>query len=162
VLTVHLDEGLPYRLGDVRFRSSDPTAPLVFSNEELRKLIQLREGDLFSVEKIREALDAMKELYGSHGYIDFVVSPLTDIDDEPARVSLVMEVDQLKQSRVGKIEVFGLNPAREEPTEVEAEAGRHLQQRRDSELPQRPQVVSAKRALIGGRRIPPQRKRWQG
>jgi outer membrane protein assembly factor BamA len=91
-----------------------PTAPLVFSNEELRKLIQLREGDLFSVEKIREALDAMKELYGSHGYIDFVVSPLTDIDDEPARVSLVMEVDQLKQSRVGKIEVFGLNPAREE------------------------------------------------
>jgi outer membrane translocation and assembly module TamA len=44
VLTVHLDEGLRYRLGDFQFRSSDPTAPLVFSNEELRKLIQLREG----------------------------------------------------------------------------------------------------------------------
>jgi outer membrane protein assembly factor BamA len=113
-LTVHLDEGLQYRLGDVGFRSSDPTSPLVFSNEELRKLLQMREGDLLSVDKIREALDAMKRLYGSHGFIDFVATPITYIDDERARVSLMIEVDQQKQFRVGKIEVFGLNPALEE------------------------------------------------
>jgi hypothetical protein len=114
LLTVHLDEGLQYRLGDVGFRSSDPTSPLVFSNEELRKLLQMREGDLLSTDKIREALDAMKRLYGSHGYIDFVASPLTEIDDERGRVSLMMELDQQKQYRVGKIEAFGLNPALEE------------------------------------------------
>jgi len=113
LLTVHLDEGLQYRLGDVRFRSSDPTVPLVFSNEELRKLLQMREGDLLSADKIREALDAMKQLYGSHGYIDFVASPLTNIDDERGRVSLTIEVDQQKQFRFGKIEVFGLDPQTE-------------------------------------------------
>jgi hypothetical protein len=110
-LTVHLDEGLQYRLGDVRFRSSDPTAPLVFSNDELRKLIQMREGDLLNIDKIREGLDAMKQLYGSHGYIDFVATPITYVDDERGRVSLVIEADQQKQFSFGKIEVFGLNPA---------------------------------------------------
>jgi outer membrane protein assembly factor BamA len=113
LLTVHVDEGLQYKLGDVQFRSSDPAVPLVFSSEELRKLIQMREGDLFSVAKIREALDGMKEFYGSHGYIDFVVSPITYIDNERGRVSLMMELDQQKQFRLGKIEVFGLDPRAE-------------------------------------------------
>lgn len=113
LLTVHVDEGLQYKLGDVQFRSSDPAVPLVFSSEELRKLIQMREGDLFSVAKIREALDGMKEFYGSHGYIDFVVSAITYIDNERGRVSLMMELDQQKQFRLGKIEVFGLDPRAE-------------------------------------------------
>lgn len=112
-LTVHLDEGLQYRLGDVGFRSSDPTALLVFSNDELRKLIQMREGDLLSAEKIREGIHAITELYRSDGYIDFVLTPLIDIDDQRQRVSFVMEVDQQKQFRFGKIEVFGLDPQTE-------------------------------------------------
>jgi outer membrane protein assembly factor BamA len=91
-LTVHVDEGLQYKLGDVQFRSANPAAPLVFSDDELRKLIQMRDGDLLSVDKIREALDAMKALYGTRGYIDFVASPLTYVDNERGRVSLIIEV----------------------------------------------------------------------
>ena len=111
LLIVHVDEGLQYRLGDVQFRSIDPDSPLVFSDEQLRELIPIREGDLFSVEKIRKALDAMKELYGTYGYIDFVVSPTTNIADDRPRISLVMEIDQQKQFHVGTIEVFSSNPA---------------------------------------------------
>jgi outer membrane protein assembly factor BamA len=122
-LMVHLDEGLQYRLGDVGFRSSDPTAPLVFSNEELRKLLQMREGDLLSADKIREALDAMRRLYGSHGFIDFVATPITYIDDERARVSLMIEVDQQKQFRFGKIEAFGLDPQAENLLKSTLKAG---------------------------------------
>jgi outer membrane protein assembly factor BamA len=107
LLTVHVDEGLQYKLGDVRFRSADPAVPLVFSNEQLRKLLQIREGDLFGVDKIREALDAIRDLYGSHGYVYFVASPLTDIDNERGRVSLIMELDQQKQFRLAKVEIFG-------------------------------------------------------
>jgi len=112
LVIVHVDEGSQYRLGSVQFRSSDPDDPLVFPLEELRKLIPMSEGDIFSAEKIREGLDALKLLYGSEGYIDFVVEPLTEIDDgSEHRISLVMELDQQKQYRVGKIEVFGPNPA---------------------------------------------------
>jgi len=112
LVIVHVDEGRQYRLGSVQFRSSDPDVPLAFPPEELRKLIPLSEGDIFAAEKIREGLDALKLLYGSEGYIDFVAEPLTDIDDgHEHRISLVMELDQQKQYRLGKIEVFGPNPA---------------------------------------------------
>jgi Surface antigen variable number repeat len=110
LVIVHVDEGVQYRLGAVQFRSSDPDVPLAFPTEELRKLIPMSEGDIFSAEKIRESLDALQHLYGSEGYIDFVAEPLTDIDESRQRISLVMELDQQKQFRVGKVEVVGSNP----------------------------------------------------
>jgi outer membrane protein assembly factor BamA len=111
-IIVHVDEGAQYRLGSVQFRSSDPDDPLVFPPEELRKLIPMNEGDIFSADKIRKSLDALRDLYGSDGYIDFVAAPLTEIDDgSEHRISLVMELAQQKQFRLAKIEVFGPNPA---------------------------------------------------
>jgi outer membrane protein assembly factor BamA len=107
LLTIHADEGHQYELGSIQFRSSDPTFPLIFSTAELRNLFKIHEGDILSAQKIRDALDALKELYGSRGYIDYVATPLTDIDDETGRISLIMELDQEKQFRLAKIEVFG-------------------------------------------------------
>jgi Surface antigen variable number repeat len=109
-LTVHVDEGSQYRLGSVRFRSSDPDDPLAFPPEELRKRMSLAEGNVFSVEKIRESLDELQRLYRSTGYIDSVVEPLTEFDEVRRRISLTMEVTQDKQFRVGTVEVFGLDP----------------------------------------------------
>lgn len=137
-ITAHVDEGLQYRLGRVEFRAdSDPNSddygtpgkPLprrkpssedtpdsielaarpVFPLEELRNLIPLQEGDIFSAEKVREGLDALKRLYGAHGYIDFVAEPITDIDDERQTVSLLFDLAEEKQYRIGKIEVYGLD-----------------------------------------------------
>jgi len=110
LLTIHADEGHQYELGDIQFRSSDPTVPLIFSTAELRNLFKMHEGDILSAQKIRDALDALKELYGSRGYIDFVATPLTDINDETGRISLIMELDQEKQFRLAKIEVLGTDP----------------------------------------------------
>lgn len=110
LLTIHADEGHQYELGGIQFRSSDPTAPLIFSSTELRSLFKMHEGDILSAQKIRDALDALKELYGSRGYIDYVATPITDIDDETGRISLIMELDQEKQFRLAKIEVLGTDP----------------------------------------------------
>jgi len=106
-LTVQVDEGLQYGLGDVGIRSSNPDDPLIFSNDELRKLIHLQAGDILSARKIREALEAISDLYRSDGYIDCVVTPIMDMDDQNHRISLMMEIDQEKQYRLGKVEVFG-------------------------------------------------------
>ncbi len=114
VVTIHVDPGQQYRLGGVRFRSSDPDDrdTLAFPLAELRKLIPLQEGDIFNVTKVRESLDAMKKLYDSHGYVNFVAIPETEVDDATQRISLVMELDQGKQFRVGKVEVLGLAPGK--------------------------------------------------
>jgi outer membrane protein assembly factor BamA len=108
-IVAHINEGPQFRLGDVQFRSSDPGEPLAFRPEELRRLIPMSEGGILSASKLREGLDALRNLYASHGYIDFVTTPLTEIDDSRQRVSLVMEVDQQKQFRVASVEVHGLD-----------------------------------------------------
>jgi len=110
LLTVHVNEGLQFRLGDVGICSSNPDDPLIFSSDKLRKLIHLQAGDLLRAKKIREAIDAITELYRSDGYIDVVLTPIMEMNDQNHRISLVMEVDQEKQYRVGKVEVFGPNP----------------------------------------------------
>lgn len=114
LVTIHVDPGQQYRLGSLGFRSSDPDAPetLAFPQEELRKLIPLQEGDIFNTTKIRESLDAMKKFYDSHGFINFVATPITDVDDVALRISLVMELSEDKQFRVRKVEVFGLKPSK--------------------------------------------------
>lgn len=113
VLTIHVDAGMQYRLGNVAFRTSDPDDPLVFSAAELRPLLDLQEGDVFNTTKIRESLDAMKRRYGENGYFNFVATPNTEVDDSTRRISLIFEFDQGNQFRISNVEVYGLDPARE-------------------------------------------------
>jgi len=88
-------------------------AELAFPPEELRKRVPLSEGELFSTRQIREGLDALKHLYGSYGYLNFVATPLTEVDDGSGMISLIMELDEGRQFRVRKIEVQGLDPQTE-------------------------------------------------
>jgi len=113
-LIITVDEGLQYRLESVQLRPVDPeTATALFPPAELRKAIPLRDGDLFDVSKIREGLDALRRLYSSEGYIDFTAMPVTDVDNEGQRISLIIELDEQKQFRVGKVEILGLAPKTE-------------------------------------------------
>ena len=107
----YLGETIEYSsLHACRSTLEDPT--LLFAPEELRKLIPLQEGDIFNVTKIREILDTMKKFYDSHGYINFVATPITVVNDVALRISLVMELSEGKQFRVRKVEVFGLKPGK--------------------------------------------------
>jgi hypothetical protein len=112
-LSVRVDLGLQYRLGIVQFRSADPDRPLVFSAERLRELVSMHEGDIFDTSKLRQAFENLKDLYAPSGYIDFTPTPNFDIDDEQKRINLILELDQEKQYRVGRIEFLGNNPAAE-------------------------------------------------
>ena len=109
-VTVRVDEGMQYRLKDVSFRSSDPDTPLVFPPERLRRLILLQDGDIFSVDPIRNGLEALRKLYGAYGYIDLTVTPFMDVDDFTQTISLRLELDNQRQFRIGKAEVWGPNP----------------------------------------------------
>jgi Surface antigen variable number repeat len=137
-VTIHVDEGPQYRLGSIRFRRilgaderrdsspdagtrhpnpgkdgesvlTGPAAALIFPKEALRKLVPLEDGDILKVAKIREGLDAMKDLYGTLGYIDFVPMPEIDVDDKRQIVSICFDLDEQMQFRIGKIEVVGLD-----------------------------------------------------
>jgi outer membrane protein assembly factor BamA len=108
-VTVRVDEGMQYRLGDVSFRSSDPDIPLAFPPERLRRLILLQAGDMFSADQIRKSLEALKKFYSAYGYIDLTPTPFADVDDSTKKFSLRFELEQQRQFRIGKVEVWGPN-----------------------------------------------------
>jgi outer membrane protein assembly factor BamA len=107
-VTAHVNEGLQYHLRDIRFVSGT-----AIPDAELRAVIPMREGEIFNVSLVRNVIEALIKLYGSHGYIDFTAVPDTEIDDNLQRISLVFHLDEQKQYRVGKVEIKALDPALE-------------------------------------------------
>jgi outer membrane protein assembly factor BamA len=177
-LNIHVNEGIQYRLGEIRFRVANDSTPSItasrgtqvqenpppngetgttrasnappskpalpkrpplppddnslalslggapaFPPEQLRLLIPMPDGDLFSVAKIRNGFDALKELYASRGYIDFAPTPFIDLDDIRQRVNLTLELDEQPQYRVGKIEFRGLAPGVESQLRLKLKPG---------------------------------------
>src|SRR6202044_3563938 len=110
---ISIEEGELYHMGSLKFRSSDPEVGLVFKSEILAHVFPIKEGEIFSADKIRKALDNYKKLYGEYGYIDFVAEPLTEINSQKKVVNLTMEFDQQKQFFVRRIEFSGNTTTRD-------------------------------------------------
>jgi Surface antigen variable number repeat len=107
VLSVVIESGPKYRIGNIRFASVSDI-PLVFTEGLLRQQLHLQEGDLFDTTKIRDGLEAIMRLYGSKGYIDATPEPDTTIDEKNSRIDLLIKVDEQKPYRIAKINVLGL------------------------------------------------------
>jgi outer membrane protein assembly factor BamA len=102
LVSAHIEEGLQYHLKDIRFRGDT-----IIPETELRAAIPIRDGEIFNVPLIRNGIEALTKMFGSHGYIDFTTVPDTEIgDDLPPSISLVFVLDQQRQYRVGKVEVM--------------------------------------------------------
>ena len=64
-------------------------------------------GDAFDESRLREALEAMKKLYGALGYINFVPSPVLDFDEQKKVVNLTVNVDEGRRYFVHRISFIG-------------------------------------------------------
>jgi outer membrane translocation and assembly module TamA len=107
-LTLHIDTGQQYRLGDVHFESVAKN-PLVYPASELRRLIPLDRGEIFNVSKVREGMREISKLYAAKGYIDMVPEPEVVNDEGDGPVEVIMKIDEGKQYRIRKIEFLGLD-----------------------------------------------------
>jgi len=103
-VTIRVDAGPQYHLEKIIFEGDK-----AFSEEELRPLIQLREGGVFEVSKVREGLDAIYKNYSSRGFVDATSEPITEIDEARGRISLTIKVDEQRQYHVGQFEILGLD-----------------------------------------------------
>jgi len=105
IVMVHVvNEGPQYHLGNLEFVDST-----VFPEAELGQVFSLREGEIFNIQRVREGIEGLTKLYGSRGYIDFTMTPETEVDDKLQRISLVMHLDEQRQYHVGSINMQGLD-----------------------------------------------------
>ena len=86
------------------------TEPPGFVSRDLRKLIPLRDGELYNRDKIYAGLYAMATAYKERGFIDCTISPTIDVDDDNQTVSIVMKITEGPRYHWRKVRVIGLDP----------------------------------------------------
>ncbi len=102
-VTIYIEEGPLYRLGDITFKNAT-----VFSPEQMRALFPFQAGDVFNTDNLRRGLDGLRDLYGTQGYINFTSVPDSQIEEANRRISLMIDVDEGKQFRVSSTKIVGL------------------------------------------------------
>lgn len=103
-LFVHVDENAQYRLGGITFKNNR-----AIYSARLRDLFRIRNGDIFSREKIANGLENLRKAYGEFGYLNYTGVPSTTFDDEKKLAYLDVDVDEGKQFIVSDVKVEGLD-----------------------------------------------------
>jgi outer membrane protein assembly factor BamA len=134
-LTLHIEEGRQYRLGNVRFKPADPDKlRLVFSPSDLRQYVHMSSGDFFSGSKVRSSMEEITKLYATKGYIDMVAEPEVRNDDDRGIIDLTMKIDEGKQYRVGRVDFVGLDESSQNQLKSQLRPGEPFNKARVDEL----------------------------
>src|SRR5260370_35459214 len=106
-ITIPIEEGERFRMGTLKIVSSDPDKALSLKVDALKSAFPLKQGDLFSTEKVRKALETYGKIYGEYGFIDFTPEPDTEVDDATKIINLTRRFDERKQYFVHPIHSSG-------------------------------------------------------
>jgi outer membrane protein insertion porin family len=108
-ITMPIEEGDVYRLGKITFKNNKAIQNVV----ALRAQFPIKDGDIFSREKVAKGLENLRKAYGTLGYINFTSVPGTTFDDEKKLAFLEIDVDEGKEFRVRRIEFQGNTTTRD-------------------------------------------------
>ena len=108
-ITMPIEEGDQYRLGKITFKNNKA----ISNTAALRSLFPLKDGDVFSREKIAKGIEALRKAYGEFGYINYTGLPSTTFDDEKKLANLEIDIDEGKQFYVRRIEFVGNTTTRD-------------------------------------------------
>jgi len=104
-LFVHVEENAQYRLGAITFKNNK----VLTDTTKLRDLFPIKNGEVFSREKIATGLENLRKVYGEYGYINYTGVPATTFDEEKKVAYLEVDVDEGKQFLVSGVQVEGLD-----------------------------------------------------
>ncbi len=108
-ITMPIEEGDKYRLGKITFKGNKAITNTV----ALRNLFPLKDGDVFSRDKISKGIEALRKAYGEYGYINYTAVPNTTFDDDKKLAFIEFDIDEGKQFYVRRIEFAGNTTTRD-------------------------------------------------
>lgn len=108
-ITINVLEGDRYSVSEVKV-----TGDTVVPAEELKKLITIKAGNVFSRKLVTESTAAIGERLGNEGYAFSNVNTIPDIDKENKKVALTFFVDPGKRVYVHRINMSGNEKTRDE------------------------------------------------
>ncbi|MBI3331001.1 MAG: outer membrane protein assembly factor BamA [Candidatus Omnitrophica bacterium] len=103
-LYVHLKvtEGLQHRVGAVALAGA-----VLFPEREIRQVVTLKPGAVYSQEALQEDLRLIKQYYGDRGYIHTQVAPEPRLDEATKRVDLTYRIAENEVVSINRVEVRG-------------------------------------------------------
>jgi outer membrane protein insertion porin family len=107
-IDIKIEEGEQYRISKIDFGGD-----LLYSKEELRRVIVSEEGEVFSRAKIIRDDNTLSEMYQDRGYAYANFSPETSVDMAARTVALTFTVQKGKQQTIEKIEIVGNSKTRD-------------------------------------------------
>ena len=109
-ITIPVEEGKLYKLEKANF-----VGVKVFREPEavLLPLFGMRQGDVFSTDKLRKGLENMRKLYGQFGFINFVPEPSFDFTPNTDKIDLTITADEGKQFFIRRIDFSGNTTTRD-------------------------------------------------
>ena len=108
-ITMPITEGDRYHLGTITFKNNKAISNVA----ALRNLFPMKDGDIFSRDKVATGLKNLTKAYGEAGFINFTPVPDTKFDDEKKTIDLIIDVDEGKQFYVRRIEFQGNTTTRD-------------------------------------------------
>ncbi|MEN9574667.1 MAG: hypothetical protein RL514_2522 [Verrucomicrobiota bacterium] len=102
VIKFQLFEGKPYKVGAVAVKGNN-----LFPSAELQKDIKMVAGQTFTPEGQRKDVEALRDFYGTKGYIDARINAVRTPNTESGNMDVTYQVDEKDKSFVEKIEIKG-------------------------------------------------------
>jgi outer membrane protein insertion porin family len=108
-ITVAITEGPQYKVSDIKI-AGEPLLP----EDEVRKLIKLQQGDVFSRARLTESTKAISDRLGNDGYAFANVNAAPQLDKEKRLASFTFFIDPGRRVYVRRINITGNNRTRDE------------------------------------------------
>jgi outer membrane protein insertion porin family len=104
VVTVSVNEGVVYNLGQVRFQGVAAS-----ENSKLADVADLKKGDIVNFDDVKAAVERIHKRYRSSGYLHVSEKVDREVQDSDHTVNVVIMIDQGAQYHFGKLKVEGLD-----------------------------------------------------
>ena len=102
VVTYAVMEGEPFTVGEIGYRGNT-----VFEDPELREGLQIKAGEIFQRQKLRDEITRLKDLYGNRGYAFAEVSPNVNPNVADRTAAIILTVNEGELMRIRQINING-------------------------------------------------------
>jgi outer membrane protein insertion porin family len=109
-ITLNITEGPKYTISNIKVMGSES----VFSHEQIRKLITIKNGDVFSRKAITASTQKITERFGDEGYAFANVNAAPELDKEKHQVGFTFIVDPFQRVYIRRINISGNTKTRDE------------------------------------------------
>ena len=110
-ITIRIDEGDQFRVGKIEFSGDLPTDS--DDSEELEDSLEIKEGEVFSSDKMRLDIADLTDKFGDIGYAFANVSPQTKMDDDKQLVDITFHADKGSLVYINRINITGNTKTRD-------------------------------------------------